>query len=194
MENPVSLRATPQQASHNRNLAIRFAGFGGQGVVKAGEILGMAAVAEGQRALQNQSYGSSARGGLCTADVTLGPDEIFEIEPDLFDVLVLLSQDSCSAFLRQLREGGTLIYDQDLVPLPADLAIRAHGIPATKIAAEELGRKVVTNMVVLGYCAAVTTLLPRPAIEKAIVANVPKGTEDLNLRAFAAGFVHHRAG
>jgi 2-oxoglutarate ferredoxin oxidoreductase subunit gamma len=174
------------------NTAIRFAGFGGQGVVKAGEILGMAAVAEGQRALQNQSYGSSARGGLCTADVSLGPDEIFEIEPDAFDVLVLLSQDSCAAFLPLLREGGTLIYDADLVKLPEGRqGPRAHGIPATKIAAEELGRKVVTNMVVLGFCAAITGLLPRPAIEQAIVANVPKGTEELNLRAFAAGFARH---
>jgi 2-oxoglutarate ferredoxin oxidoreductase subunit gamma len=175
------------------NTALRFAGFGGQGVVKAGEIVGMAAAASGQRALQNQSYGSSARGGLCTADVTVGPNEIYELEPEEFDVLVLLSQDSCDAFLHQLRPGGTLIYDADLVRLPADHTLRAHGLPATKIAAEELGRKVVTNMVVLGFCAAVTGLLDRATLEKTIAENVPQGTEELNLRAFAAGFSRHPA-
>ncbi len=188
--NPPGPPAGVARGLGGENVALRFAGFGGQGVVKAGEILGLAACAEGRRALQNQSYGSSARGGLCTADVTLGPDEIFEIEPDAFDVLVLLSQDSCGAFLHQLRAGGVLIYDRDLVKLPEGNGLRAHGIPATKIAAEELGRKVVTNMVVLGFCAAITEVLPRAALERAIVANVPKGTEELNLRAFAAGFAH----
>ena len=115
---------------------LRFAGFGGQGIVKTGEIFGAAAVADGKRALQNQSYGSSARGGVCTADVVVGTSEIYELEPDRFDVLVVLSQDSCNAFLGHLADGGTLIYEQDLVKLPAEHPAGAHGIAATQIASE----------------------------------------------------------
>jgi 2-oxoglutarate ferredoxin oxidoreductase subunit gamma len=169
---------------------LRLAGFGGQGIVKAGEILGMAAVADGRRALQNQSYGSSARGGLCTADVCVSTGEIYEIEPEVFDVLVVLSQDSCNAFLGHLRPGGTLIVEQDLVKLPDGYSGNAHAIPATRIAAQDLGRRIVTNMVVLGYCAGVTGLVSRAALEKTVEQNVPRGTEALNLRALEAGYQH----
>jgi len=167
---------------------LRFAGFGGQGIIKAGEILGMAAVADGKRALQNQSYGSSARGGLCTSDVCISAGEIHEIEPEEFDVLVALSQDSCAAFLRQLRPGGTLIYEEDLVKIPEGYAGQAHAIPATRIAAQDLGRRIVTNMVVLGFCGAVTGLVSRLSLERTVEKNVPPGTQALNLRAFAEGW------
>jgi 2-oxoglutarate ferredoxin oxidoreductase subunit gamma len=168
---------------------IRFAGFGGQGIVKAGEILGAAAVADGKLALQTQSYGSSARGGLCTADVVVSEGElIHEVEPERFDVLVALSQDSCDAFLDQLRPGGTLIVEQDLVSLPEGHGSSAHHVPATRIATQDLGRRIVTNMVVLGFCGAVTGLIGREALERTLRENVPRGTEELNLRAFDEGW------
>jgi 2-oxoglutarate ferredoxin oxidoreductase subunit gamma len=167
---------------------IRFAGFGGQGIVKAGEILGMAAIADGKRALQNQSYGSSARGGLCTADVCVSSQEIYEIEPDRFDVLVALSQDSCNAFLSSLRPGGLLIFEEDLVSLPAGFSGRAHGVAATRIASQELGRRIVTNMVVLGFCGALTGQVSRAALEQTIARHVPPGTEALNARALGEGW------
>jgi len=167
---------------------VRFAGFGGQGIVKVGEIFGAAAALDGKRALQTQSYGSSARGGLCTADVVVSDGEIYEIEPDAFDVLVVLSQDSCRAFLPSLRAGGVLIFEQDLVKLPPELEPTAFGLPATRIAATDLGRRIVTNMVVLGCCGAVSGLLTRSALEETLRRNVPPGTEELNLRAFAEGW------
>jgi 2-oxoglutarate ferredoxin oxidoreductase subunit gamma len=171
-----------------RTQTVRFAGFGGQGIVKAGEIFGAAAVLDGKHALQNQSYGSSARGGLCTADVVVSDGEIHEIEPDAFDVLVLLSQDSCRAFSSHVRPGGVIIFEEDLVQLPAELQARRFALPATRIAAQELKRRIVTNMVVLGCAAAVSRLLGRTAIEETIRHHVPKGTEELNLRAFAEGW------
>jgi 2-oxoglutarate ferredoxin oxidoreductase subunit gamma len=165
---------------------VRFAGFGGQGIIKAGEILGLAAIADGKRALQNQSYGSSARGGLCTSDITISAGEIYEIEPEVFDVLVVLSQDSCDAFLGAVSPGGIVIYEQELVRAPA--TPRAYPIAATRIAAQELGRQIVTNMVMLGCCAAVTELVRRSALEQTVAQSVPRGTEELNLRAIAAGW------
>jgi len=167
---------------------LRFAGFGGQGIVKTGEIFGAAAVADGLRALQNQSYGSSARGGLCTADVVVGRGELYELEPDRFDVLVIMSQDSCNAFCDHLHPDGKLIFEQDLVTLPQAHHEPAFGVPATQIAASELGRRIVTNMVMLGFCAALTGLVGRPALERTIRGSVPKGTEQLNIKAFSEGF------
>jgi len=168
---------------------VRFAGFGGQGIVKAGEIFGAAAVADGKLALQNQSYGSSARGGLCTADVVVSSGAlIHEVEPDRFDVLVVLSQDSCNAFIDQVRPDGMLIAEQDLVQLPEGHEGIVHRIAATQIAAQELGRRIVTNMVLLGFCGALTGLVGREALEAILKDNVPRGTEELNLRAFTEGW------
>ena len=168
--------------------AIRFAGFGGQGIVKLGEIFGAAAVRSGKNALQNQSYGSSARGGLCTADVTVADGEILDIEPEKVDVLAALSQDSANAYLDMLKPGGLLITEAELVDLPADYEGEAHPIAATSIAAKELKRRIVTNMVVLGFMGALSGLVDRESLEQTIRENVPKGTEDLNLKAFAAGW------
>jgi len=167
---------------------LRFAGFGGQGIVKTGEIFGTAAVASGKVALQNQSYGSSARGGLCTSDVAVSTSEILEIEPDAFDVMVVLSQDSADAFLAELKPGGVCIYEQDLVQLPEGFEGKAHGIAATHIAAQDLGRRIVTNMVVLGFCGAITGLVDRTFLEQTIRHQVPPGTEELNLRALDEGW------
>ena len=168
--------------------AIRFAGFGGQGIVKLGEIFGAAAVEAGKNALQNQSYGSSARGGLCTADVTVADGEILDIEPEKMDVLAVLSQDSANAYLDMLKPGGLLIVEEELVDMPADYDGEFHAIAATSIAAKELNRRIVTNMVALGFMAALSGLVPRESLEKTIRANVPKGTEDLNIKAFSAGW------
>jgi 2-oxoglutarate/2-oxoacid ferredoxin oxidoreductase subunit beta len=183
---PAAAPAVAPVAAALPTTTVRFAGFGGQGIVKAAEILGAAAVADGRRAVQNQSYGSSARGGLCTADVVISGTEVHEIEPDEFDVLVVLSQDSCRAFASTLRPSGTLIYEQDLVQLPD--GVRGHGLPATRIAGQDLGRRIVTNMVVLGFLAAVTRLIGRTALEETIRRSVPAGTEQLNLDAFAEGW------
>lgn len=166
---------------------LRFAGFGGQGIIKAAEIFGAAAVVDGKRALQNQSYGSSARGGLCASDVSVSTGEIYEIEPDRFDVLIALNQNSCDAYLGQLKPDGILVFEQDLVQPPAGLE-RKYGIGATRIAHEELGRRIVTNMVVLGFCGALTGLLSRAALEQTIRHSVPPGTDALNLKAFGQGW------
>jgi 2-oxoglutarate ferredoxin oxidoreductase subunit gamma len=170
-----------------RNVTLRFAGFGGQGIVKAGELFGTAAMEDGKRALQNASYGSSARGGLCTADVCVGDGELYEVEPDRFDVLVAMNQTSCTAFLPMLDPDGVLVYEQDLVAAPAGGPARRHAIPATRIA-DEMGRRIVANIVVLGFCGALTRIVSPEALKRTLAANVPKGTEELNLRAFEEGW------
>lgn len=166
----------------------RLSGFGGQGIILAGEILGKAAALyDGKHATFTQSYGPESRGGACAAEVVIDDGPVHYphvLDPD---ILVVMSQGAYHRYAPELRPGGLLIYDEDLVKI--DQTAKNHrvlAVPATRIA-EGLGRKLVANIVILGFLAAVTDLASSEALLKAVLASVPKGTEDLNRRAFEAG-------
>ncbi|WP_376792643.1 2-oxoacid:acceptor oxidoreductase family protein [Thermoflexus sp.] len=165
---------------------IRIAGFGGQGVVLAGYILGKAfAVYEGLEAVMTQSYGPEARGGSSSSNVVVSDEIIdypFVIEPD---ILVLLSQEAYTRFRSTAKPDALVIIEEDLVqPWPEDRPLR---IPATRLA-EALGRRIVANMVVLGFLTAVSGLVKRESMEKAIETTLPSRLVPLNLKAFATGY------
>lgn len=166
---------------------VRIAGFGGQGIVMAGYILGRAGILDGHNALQTQSYGSESRGGACKSDVIISDGEILELAPASLDVLVAMSQPALDKFVANLKAGGTLIYDSDLVK-PASAASAAFGLPATNIAHETFGRDVVANAVMLGYLAKLTNVVSGDSLRQAISESVPPKTVDMNLQAFEVGF------
>lgn len=171
-------------------MIIRFAGFGGQGIVLASYIMGQSAVFDGKKALQNQSYGSESRGGECRGDVIISDDEIHDLEPTQNDVLVAMTQPAYDKFHPHLTPNGTLIYDKDLVVTDSKQeprSIKKYGLSATDIAFKKLGRKIFANMVMLGYMNTLMGLVSEEALEKAIANNVPKGTEDMNLAAMREG-------
>jgi len=169
-------------------------GFGGQGVVLAGYILGKAAAIHGGReATLIQAYGPEARGGATSASVVISDEPILYPYVAEADVLVCMSQEGYTKFLPRLRPGGTLLYDDQLVHLGegAD-GHRILGVPATQLA-REAGRALVANIVMLGFLAATTGVVTREALAEAVRSSVPKGTEELNLGAFASGFAHGAA-
>ena len=171
-------------------MIIRFVGFGGQGIVLSSYIIGQSAAFDGKKAIQNQSYGSESRGGECRGDVIISNDDIYELEPTSHDVLVAMTQPGYEKFIGSLKPGGTLILDQDLVSTVADLnpsGIKTRGISATEIAFKKFGRKIVANMVILGYMNSLLHLVSTEALEKAITRSVPKGTEEMNLQAMREG-------
>ncbi|MCP4568088.1 MAG: hypothetical protein GY841_10960 [FCB group bacterium] len=171
-------------------MIIRFAGFGGQGIVLSSYILGQSAVFDGKKAIQNQSYGSESRGGECRGDVIISDDDIYELEPSDNDVLVAMTQPAYDKFIPMLKPGGTLILDQDLVVTDSKLdpkGITKHGISATDIAFKKFGRKIIANMLILGFMNTLLGLVGAEMLEKAIIQNVPKGTEKLNLDAMREG-------
>jgi len=177
-------------AGEGMRTEIRITGFGGQGVVMAGYVLGRAAAIEaGRHATMIQSFGPEARGSSCSATLVVKDTEIlypYIRRPNLF---VVMSAEGYEKYADELADGGTLIYEQDLVhPRPLK-GQRSFGIPSTRIA-EELGRTLVQNIVMVGFVTAVTGLVPREAVRRAVAGSVPKGTEELNLRAFAAGLDH----
>jgi 2-oxoglutarate ferredoxin oxidoreductase subunit gamma len=171
-------------------LIVRFAGFGGQGIVVSSYIVGKSAVIDGKKAIQNQAYGSESRGGECRGDVIIADEEIYELEPTNYDVLIAMTQPAYETFVPLLRPGGTLILDKDLVVSDKKLeprGIKKYAIAATDIASKKFGRKIVANMVILGYMNTLLGSVSERALEKAITESVPKGTQKMNLEAMREG-------
>ena len=168
---------------------IKIGGLGGQGVILSGYIVGRAAsIYDNKYATMIQAFGPEARGSACSAQVIVSSDPIdypYIVSPQ---ILIVMSQEGYARFSPELTPGGTLITEEELVtPYKLRKDIKHYSIPATRIA-EELGKKLVLNIVMMGFMTAVTKLLDPEAMQKAVTASVPKGTEDLNLRAFERGY------
>jgi len=172
---------------------IRIGGLGGQGVILSGIIIGKAAaIYDGKHATLIQAFGPEARGSACSAQVTVSDQPIGYPYVKRPDILVVMSRDAATQFAPTLKENGILLYEEDLVqPAGLPAGVKTYGIPATRFA-EELGRRLVLNIVMVGFFAGVTGLLSYESVEKAVLASVPRGTEDLNLRAFRRGYEHGR--
>ena len=168
---------------------IRIAGFGGQGVILAATIIGKAAsIFQGEHATMTQNFGPESRGGACSAQLILSDEPILYPYVARPDILVAMSHEAYSRFIPELKEDGLLLVEQDLVQvanLPS--GVRVHAVPATRLA-EELGRKMVLNLVMVGFFAAVTQLLDPQALRRAVEDSVPPAFRDLNRRAFDKGF------
>jgi 2-oxoglutarate ferredoxin oxidoreductase subunit gamma len=171
---------------------IRLAGSGGQGLILAGIILAEAAgVYDGKFVCQTQSYGPEARGGASKAEVVISDAEIDYPKAIQPDVLLAMNQKSLDAFSSDLKPGGLLLVDADLVlELPSS---RSLALPFTRIA-RDLGRAMAANIVALGALAQLTGAVSLESLEAAVLARVPQGTEDLNRRALAAGVAAAQAG
>lgn len=168
---------------------LRLAGFGGQGVILSAIVLGRAAsIHQGAYATMTQSFGPEARGGACSAQLLLSDTPILYPYVTQPDILVVMSQEACTRFVPELKDGGTLIVEQDLVRVSAlKPNTRVYSVPATRLA-EELGKRMVLNIVMVGFFAAVTKLLDPDAVRKAVIDSVPASFKDLNLKAFDKGF------
>jgi 2-oxoglutarate ferredoxin oxidoreductase subunit gamma len=167
---------------------IRIAGFGGQGVVLSGQIIGRAAsIYDGCFATLTQSYGPEARGGSCTAEVTISCEPISYPYVVCPQVLIVLSQEAYVKYGHSLPRETLVIIDLDLVNPDASKSAAPLSIPATRMA-REMGRAVVANIIMLGFLAAVSDLVSADALRKSILASVPEGTGDFNIKAFELGY------
>jgi 2-oxoglutarate ferredoxin oxidoreductase subunit gamma len=168
---------------------IKFGGFGGQGVILAGIIIGRAAsIYNNKFATLTQSFGPEARGSACSAGVIISESKITYPYVTKPEILLTMSQEACNRFLPETSDDATLIIEEDLVkPNNLKPGISVYGIPATRLA-EELGRKMILNIVMVGFFTSVTKLVDYEAAREAVKASVPPGTEGLNLRAFDRGF------
>ncbi|MGA9117155.1 MAG: 2-oxoacid:acceptor oxidoreductase family protein [Bacteroidota bacterium] len=170
---------------------IKIGGFGGQGVILSGYIIGRAAaIYDGKHATMIQAFGPEARGSACSAQVIVADEPVAYPYITAPEIMIVLSQEAYSKFSPELAPGGLLVTDQELVT-PHNLRrdIRHFAIPATRFA-EELGKKMVVNSVMMGFFAAVTGVVGKDALRQAVEASVPSGTGELNLKAFDRGLAY----
>lgn len=168
---------------------IRVSGFGGQGIILSGRIIGQAAaIYEGKQATFNQSYGPEARGSACSAQVIVSDGLIHYPYASEINILVSMSQEAYQKFTPSLIKGGLLLTEKDLVTKgEVDKSFRAYEIPASRLA-EKLGRRIVANIVMLGFFTAMSDLFKPDSMRQAMLSCIPKGTEELNLNAFNSGY------
>ena len=172
---------------------IRFAGFGGQGLLLAGIVLGTAAtILDCKNAAQTQSYGTEARGGASQCNVVIDDEPITHVGVVRPDYFVAMSQEAYDKLIGTLKEGGTVFYEQDLVKIQDIPQARQIPVPATKTATEVVGRKIAANMVILGSLIEGTGILDAELVKRCIREHVPKGTEEINARAFDEGMRLYR--
>lgn len=175
--------------ANDEDIGVLLGGFGGQGIILSGLILGKAATLfSGKKATFTQSYGPEARGGACSANVMISGSEIDYPYVTAPHHMMVMSQGAYEKYVDRLRSGGKLLYDENLVELKFRRDdIHRFGIPATRLA-EQLGRKIVANIVMLGFVASVTEVVDYDAMKSAILDTVPPGTEELNLKAYNTGY------
>ncbi|MDP2873450.1 MAG: 2-oxoacid:acceptor oxidoreductase family protein [Bacillota bacterium] len=165
----------------------RLSGQGGQGVILAGIILAEAAIFDGLNAVQTQSYGPESRGGASKAEVVVSDTDIDYPKVTVPDAVLVLSQEAHEAYGRKVGPGAVLVADEEHVEGPWPEGARVVRVPIARLALEVTGRELTTNIVALGVLTRATGIVSAAAVERAVRARVPRGTEELNMKAFAAG-------
>jgi len=167
------------------DVEIIIAGFGGQGVMLAGYLLGRAAtIYEGKQAVFQESYGPEARGSACKANLKISDEPIDYPIVESADYLIALSKEGYELNEPLLKKNGVVVYDSSLVP---EVKEKSYSIEATAIA-EELQNRIVANMVISGFFLGVTKLLKKESFERAIETGVAKRFVELNMKAFEVGY------
>ena len=169
---------------------IRLCGYGGQGIILAGYIIGQAAaIYDGKNSVFIQDYGPEARGGACRADVIISDEPVLYPYIDAPSILVAMSQAAYDKYFPGKRGDTLVIIDHDLVTPEKTNGNRLLTMPARQIA-EELGRIAVANVAMLGFLTAATDILSTDAMKRSVLASVPRNTEELNLNAFEQGYAY----
>ena len=168
---------------------LRFSGAGGQGLITAGIIMAKAAsIYEGKQAVQSQSYGPEARGGASKSEVIISDGPIDYPKATTVNALLAMTQEACDKYTHDLKDGGILLVDSDLVTkLPAG-NYKIISFPIINTAKNEVGREIVANIVALGAMVALTGQVSRDNAEKAVLSSVPEAFIELNRKAFSIGY------
>ncbi len=167
---------------------VRLCGFGGQGIVLAGTILGRAAFNDGKRVAVTSSYGAAARGGSCRAEVIISDTPIRFPYVMEADILVALYQSAYDKYIGAVKRDGLVVYDERYVSPDENKGLKHISVPATMTAIKELNNEIVANVVVLGAVAEITGIVTREALKSAVAQIIPERLRQLNLKALDIGF------
>jgi 2-oxoglutarate ferredoxin oxidoreductase subunit gamma len=168
---------------------IRFSGSGGQGLILAGVIFAEAAtIYDKINAVQSQSYGPEARGGASKSEVIISEEVIDFPKAQEIDLQLSLTQESCTKYYKDIKSNGILLVDEDFVQDIPEGDFKVIRLPIIRTASEQIGKAFVANIVATGAIAAITGKVRIESVEKAVLARVPKGTEEMNKKALMAGY------
>lgn len=168
---------------------IRLGGSGGQGLILAGVILGEASsIFDGKNAVQSQSYGPEARGGMSKSDVIISDEDIDFPKAYTVNLLLALTQQSFTGYIKDVVAGGIVVYDSDRVKETKEGNYRLVGLPIIATATGDIGKAFVANIVSLGAIVELTGVVSKESIEKAVLKRAPRGTEEMNKKALHAGY------
>lgn len=170
----------------------RLSGEGGQGIILAAIVLAEAAIIDGLNVTQTQSYGPESRGGASKAEVVLSDEEIDYPKVTEPDAVLVLTQEAHDRYGRRVRPGALLVADEDHIDGPWPDGVRLIKAPIIRMAEEATGRSLTANMVAVGLLAGATDVIGHDAVEKAVRARVPRGTEELNAKALRVGVEYAR--
>jgi len=170
-------------------MAVRLSGSGGQGLIFAGVVLAEAAGVYGQQhVVQNQVYGPAARGGASKAEVIISDEEIDYPKATEIDLHLALTQEACNKYSQDLKPTGILIVDSNNVSSTPAGEFKVYRLPIIETTRKMVGQILVANVVSLGAVTALSGVVSPQALEQAVLARAPHGTEELNRRALAVGF------
>ena len=167
---------------------MRLSGFGGQGIVLAGVLLGEAGVIDGKYVAGSNSYGAQARGSGCKSEIVFSDGPIDFPHLMTADILIAMSQGAYDIFCGDVKEkSGLILFDQGQVIPREGLKVIQIGIPATEYALKKLKNKQMANIVLLGALIEITKIVSLEAMEKAIQTHVSERFRSLNLKALEIG-------
>ncbi|HSE94088.1 MAG TPA: 2-oxoacid:acceptor oxidoreductase family protein [Methylomirabilota bacterium] len=171
-------------ASARARTEILISGFGGQGVIRMGQIIGLCAIKQGHRVTMLKSHGTETRGGYVRAQLVISPDYVDSPVVENADVFVAFSAPAYKKFFDLCR--GKVLYDPEMVTeVRPDAPERHVAVPATQLSKERFGKELFANMIMLG---ALTRLsgMDHEAMKHAMVEIIPRFHEQ-NLAALDAG-------
>jgi 2-oxoglutarate ferredoxin oxidoreductase subunit gamma len=166
---------------------IRLSGFGGQGVVLAGVLLGQAGVMEWRYVSGSNSYGAEARGSGCKSEIVFSDQPIDFPHLITADILVAMSQGAYDTYCEDVKESGLILYDQGLLIPKEELRVKQWGVPATEISVKKLKNKQAVNIVLLGALIEITKIVSQKSVRKAMTLHMSERFRVLNLKALQAG-------
>lgn len=166
---------------------LRLSGSGGHGVILAAVMLAQAIGSNQEmNVVQTQSYGPEARGGASRADVVVSRGDIYYPKTMKLDMLLAFTQEACDKYYSDLKPGGLLIVDSNMVTkVPTKVS---YGFPFLRTAREQVGHVMVANVIALGAISALTEIATKEALVEVVKQRAPKGTEEKNLKALEIGF------
>jgi len=166
---------------------VRLSGFGGQGVVLAGLLLGHAGVMEWRHVSGSNSYGAEARGSGCKSEIVFSDSLIDFPHLTTADILVAMSQGAYDIYCQDVKEAGLILYDQGLLTPKVELRVKQRGIPATEISVKKLKNKQAANIVLLGALIEITKIVSQKSMQKAMSLHMSERFRVLNLKALQTG-------